>query len=93
MANRLVNEGDGIGGFVTRANLIYAKGAILLKALHDELGDEAFLTFLKSYQKSFRGKYGNTEMVMGLLQYMTKKDYAPFFEQYFYGTGMPELKK
>lgn len=57
------------------------------------LGDETFLTFLKSYQKSFKGKYGNTAMVMGLLQFLTKKDYAPFFEQYYYGTAMPDVKK
>ena len=30
---------------------------------------------------------------MGLLQYMTKKDWRPFFEQYFYGTAMPEVAK
>jgi aminopeptidase N len=92
MANRLLNEGDRYDSSVTRFNLIYAKGAILLAALHKELGDETFLTFLKSYQKSFKGKYGNTAMVMGLLQFLTKKDYAPFFEQYFYGTGMPDVK-
>jgi len=92
MANRLVNEGDPLASILARNNLIYAKGAILLAALHKELGDEQFLTFLKSYQKSFKGKYGNTAMVMGLLQFLTKKDYAPFFEQYFYGTAMPDVK-
>ena len=92
MANRLLNEGDRLDSALARFNLIYAKGAILLAALHKELGDEQFLTFLKSYQKSFKGKYGNTNMVMGLLQFLTKKDYAPFFEQYFYGTAMPDVK-
>jgi hypothetical protein len=92
MANRLLNEGDRYHSRLMRFNLIYAKGAILLAALHKELGDETFLTFLKSYQKSFKGKYGNTEMVMGLLKFLTKKDYAPFFEQYFYGTAMPDVK-
>ena len=93
MGNRLYNEGDPLDSFLARNNLIYAKGAILLAALHKELGDETFLTFLKSYQKSFKGKYGNTAMVMGLLQFLTKKDYAPFFEQYYYGTAMPDVKK
>jgi aminopeptidase N len=92
MANRLYNQGDWVDSYVTRNNLVYAKGAILLAALHKELGDEQFLTFLKSYQKSFKGKYGNTALVMGLLQFLTKKDYAPFFEQYFYGTAMPDVK-
>lgn len=93
MGNRLVNQGDPYDSFVTRFKLVYSKGAFLLAALHRELGDEAFLTFLKSYQKSFRGKYGTTAHVLGLLQFITKKDYAPWFEQYYYGTAMPEIPK
>ena len=62
----------------------------LLYTLHKELGDEAFFTFLKSYQKSFAWKFGSTKMVAGLLQYMTKKDYMPFFEKYYWGTEMPK---
>ncbi|HEX6094817.1 MAG TPA: M1 family aminopeptidase [Thermoanaerobaculia bacterium] len=93
MGNRLFNEGDPLDSFITRSNLVYSKGALLLAALHRELGDETFLTFLKSYQKSFKGKYGNTAHALGLLQFMTKKDYAPFFEQYYYGTAIPEVKK
>ena len=29
-------------------------------------------------------------MVAGLLQYMTKKDYMPFFDKYYWGTEMPK---
>ena len=93
MATRLVNWGDPYSLFAARQGLVYSKGAYLLAALHRELGDEQFLTFLKSYQKSFRGKYGTTADVMGLLQFLTKKDYAPFFEQYYYGTAIPDVKK
>jgi len=93
MANRLFNPGDPLASRIFRQQLIYAKGAYLLAALHRDLGDEAFLTFLKSYQKSFRGKYGSTTHVLGLLQFLTKKDYAPWFEQYYYGTAMPEIAK
>jgi hypothetical protein len=93
MANRIDNPGYPEEAMLTRQGLIYAKGAYLLAALHRELGDQAFLTFLKSYQRSFRGKYGSTADVMGLLQFMTKKDYGPWFEQYFYGTAMPEVAK
>jgi aminopeptidase N len=74
-----------------RSYLLYSKGAFLLAALHRELGDQMFLTFLKSYQRSFRWQYGTTRDVIGILQFLTKKDYAPFFEQYYYDTGMPEL--
>lgn len=92
-ANRLVSGSGDDGDFIARVNLIYNKGAYLLAALHRDMGDEQFLTFLKSYQRSFKGKYGTTADVMGLLQFMTKKDYASFFEQYYYGTAMPDVKK
>jgi aminopeptidase N len=92
MANRIYRPADPIGSEITRANLIYAKGAYLLCALHQELGDQMFLTFLKSYQRSFRGKPGSTNDVVGLLEFVTKKDFKPFFEQYYYGTDMPDVK-
>lgn len=93
MANRLENPGTPYAAYVTRTGLIYAKGAYLLAALHRELGDQVFLTFLKSYQKSFRWKSGTTKDVIGLLNFITKKDYGPWFEQYFYGTAMPKIAK
>jgi hypothetical protein len=92
MANRLNNPGDPLGEAMTRQQLIYFKGAYLLAALHKELGDQLFLTFLKSYQKSFRWKQATTKDVIDLLTFLTKKDYAPFFDQYYYGTALPDVK-
>jgi aminopeptidase N len=89
LANRLRVPNDFYRQFQLRTGLIYDKGAYLLAVLHKELGDETFLTFLKSYQKSFRWKYGSTKTVAGLLQALTKKDYTPFFEANYWGTGMP----
>jgi hypothetical protein len=90
-ANQL--SGDPMLTFRNRNGLIYYKGAYLLAALHEELGDVQFLTFLKSYQKNFRGKYGTTKNVMALLKFMTNKDYGPWFEENFYGTGLPDVKR
>jgi hypothetical protein len=92
-ANSLVNPADPYSRYVTRTGLVYQKGAYLLAALHRELGDQMFLTFLKSYQKSFRWKPGSTKDVIGLLNFLTKKDYGPWFEQHYYGNGMPEIAK
>ena len=86
----LANSAYGLNRFDLRYGLLYNKGPALLYALHKELGDEAFFTFLKSYQKSFAWKFGTTKMVAGLLQYMTKKDYMPFFDKYYWGTEMPK---
>jgi len=87
-ANRI--EGDPALSFDERFALLYAKGPLLLFALHKELGDTEFLTFMKSYTKSFNFKFGTTKDVAGLLKFMTGKDYAPFFEKYFWGTAMPD---
>ena len=87
-ANRIA--GDPRSSFVERTALLYNKGPLLLYALHKELGDTQFLTFLKSATRSFNFKFATTNDLAGLLHFMTKKDYKPFFEQYFWGTGTPE---
>jgi len=89
LGNLVSLPNDSVTRFAIRTGLIYDKGAYLLAALHKELGDDTFFTFLKSYQKSFRWKFGSTKTVAGLLQYLTKKDYGPFFEANYWGTGMP----
>jgi len=90
LANRLRVPSDFYRQFLLRTGLIYDKGSYLLATLHRELGDQTFLTFLKSYQKTFRWKFGSTKTVAGLLQALTKKDYMPFFEANYWGTGMPK---
>ncbi len=90
LANRIDMPNDRETAFEYRTGLLYGKGPLLLKYLHKELGDEMFLTFLKSYQKSFRWKFGTTKNVAGLLGFLTKKDYGPFFEANYWGTGMPK---
>jgi hypothetical protein len=90
LANRVYVANDATSQYAIRTGLLYDKGPLLLAALHRELGDEAFYTFFKSYQKSFRWKFGSTKTIAGLLQFMTKKDYGPFFEANYWGTGLPK---
>jgi hypothetical protein len=90
LANRISIPSDPETAFLYRNDLIYDKGAYLLAALHKELGDSMFLTFFKSYQKSFRWKFGSTKTVEGILQWLTKKDYAPFFAENYWGVGLPK---
>jgi Peptidase family M1 domain len=87
-ANRI--QGDPSVSFQQRFALLYEKGPYLLYTLHKEVGDTAFLTFLKSYQKTFAWKAGTTKDVAGLLGFITKKDYKPFFDQYYWGTALPQ---
>lgn len=74
----------------SRTFLLYDKGPYLLAQIHKEIGDDNFFTFLRSYQGIFAWKFGNTKHVIGLLKRITNTDYAPFFEQYYWGTGMPK---
>jgi hypothetical protein len=83
--------GDSRSQFAYSTGLRYFKGAYILSRIHKEIGDQQFLTFMKSYQANFRGgKFGRTQDVIGILGVITKKDWKPYFEQYYWGTAMPE---
>jgi hypothetical protein len=90
LANRIDMPNDREMQFHYRTGLLYAKGPYLLWLIHKQVGEETFLTFLKSYQKTFRWKFGTTKHVAGLLGFLTKKDYGPFFEANYWGMGMPK---
>lgn len=83
---------DRMESFMTRRDLLYAKGPMLLHALHQELGDQLFLTWLKSSQTNFRWKFASTPRLFDLLKFITKKDYTAFMNDYFWGLGLPPGK-
>ncbi|MBK9088324.1 MAG: hypothetical protein IPL90_04440 [Holophagales bacterium] len=73
-----------------RINLVYSKGALLLLALRRELGDDLFFTILRSFLKSFEKRQNaTTDEFASLLAFVTKKDWKPWFDKYYYGTEMP----
>ena len=88
-ANRL----EGEHAFRDRFGLLYGRGPFLLAVLHRELGEEKFLTFLKTFQTYRKWKKGSTALVAELLHALTGRDYAPFFEKYYWGTEYPEMMK
>ena len=90
LANRIWADKDPRARYLFRTGLIYSKGAYLLYKLHKELGDKNFLIFLRSYQLNFKWKFGTTRDVNGLINFITKKDYTPFFDSYYWGTGLPK---
>jgi len=91
LANQIV-EKDSTARFLTRRNLLYAKGPALLNSLYQELGDRVFLTWLKSIQASFRWKFATTRQMFELLTFITKKDYASFYNDYYWGLALPPKK-
>jgi hypothetical protein len=82
--------GDRSLARANRINILYNKGPLLLETIRKQLGDEKFLVFLKSYQRSFAWKFGTTKDVAGVLGFMTKQDFGPFFDQYYWGTQLPQ---
>ena len=91
MANRIRIASDPGAGFRHRTFLIYDKGAYLLAAIHKQLGEDKFLTFLRSLQGIFAWQFLTTPDMARLLQRIDGKDWMPFFEQYYYGTEMPKM--
>ena len=72
-----------------RRNLVYFKGAVVLQALHEEIGDKLFVSFLRNYQIGLEWRFGTTRDMITLLQKLTGKDFTPYFEDCFWGTKMP----
>ncbi len=89
IANELWNGSNNWERYRYRTGLIYDKGAYLLHCLNQEVGDKVFQTFLKSYQATFRWKFGTTEHLNGLLKHLTGTDHSAFFEHYYWGPELP----
>jgi len=91
MANRLHHR-DALVANRARKQLLYDKGAALLDTLRQELGDQQFMLFLRAYQRNFVWKDGSTQHVVGLLDFITKRKYGPFFETCYWGNELPGKK-
>ena len=89
LAPKISTSGDSSTG-IDRIDLVYSKGAHLLHALRKELGDDLFFSVLRSFLRSFEKRQTvTTDDFVGLLGFVTKKDWKPWFEKYYYGTEMP----
>ena len=74
--------------------ILYYKSAYLLACLNKELGDEAFLRFLRGYQKRFAWYPPSiSQDVTDLLKAASGRDYTQWMKENFWGTGMPVLPK
>ncbi len=88
-ANRL----EGERSYRQRFGLLYGRGPFLLSVLHREVGEEKFLTFLKTFQSNRKWKTGSSALVADLLRVLGGKSYDDFFERYYWGTEQPKLAK
>lgn len=92
LATRVRARNDLETSWGHRTALLYAKGPLLLEALHRELGDRPFLVFLATLQSNLTWKFGATGLVTQILNAVAKKDYGPFLEQYYWGLDVPPAK-
>lgn len=89
-ANRITWIGDPRGSFLARTSLLYEKGALILAALHKEMGDKAFALFMKSIIANFRWKAANTPSIEQIASMAGRKDFGPLFRDCYWGAQMPK---
>ncbi|HMM33181.1 MAG TPA: M1 family aminopeptidase [Thermoanaerobaculia bacterium] len=91
LAHRLRAKNDQVQADNLRTWLLYDRGPLVLAAIHREIGDEAFLTFLSSVQSTLGGRLGTTKRVEEVLEAVTRKDWTPFFDRFVRGTEIPTV--
>jgi aminopeptidase N len=72
-------------------NVTYSKGSIILWALKAQMGDEAFYKGLQNYLKTNAYKTGEPQQLRIALEEVSGKDWAQYFNQWWYNGGHPIL--
>lgn len=72
-------------------NISYAKGSLILYALKEQMGDTAFYQSLKKYLTENSFKTGEPQQLRLAMEEVTGKDWAPYFNQWYYKGGHPIL--
>ncbi|MEM1328279.1 MAG: M1 family metallopeptidase [Bacteroidota bacterium] len=71
----------------------YYKGAWMLHTLRHAIGDdELWFDLLRSFYNRYAIGHAKTKDFIDYVSLCTKKDYAPFFEQYLYHPNVPVLQ-
>lgn len=89
-ANRLRWIDDPRASFLARTTLLYEKGALILAALHKEMGDRNFALFMKSLIANFRWKPVTTASIEQVASLAGRKDFGPLFRDCYWGDQMPK---
>ena len=72
-------------------NISYSKGSIILYAIKNQMGDEAFFKSLNHYLTTNAFKNGETHQLRLAMEEVTGKDWSPYFNQWYYQGGNPIL--
>lgn len=69
----------------------YGKTMMFFHMLRQELGDEDFVRVLRTFYKQFKFKQATFEDLKTTFNSLTGKDFFPFFKQWVYHSGAPNL--
>ncbi|WP_426485866.1 M1 family aminopeptidase [Flavobacterium sp. 2] len=72
-------------------NISYSKGSIILYAMKNQMGDEAFFKGLNHYLTTNAFKSGEPHQLRLSMEEVTGKDWLPYFDQWYYNAGSPIL--
>ncbi len=70
-------------GFRPYVNAVYLRGAQFLHAVRQQVGDQAFYTFLKDYYAAYDRQIASGADFISLLQQSTGQDVSEILEEYF----------
>jgi len=67
------------------SSIVYSKGAMFIKELRDQMGDEAFIKALREYFETYKFKNATTEDFYSIIQKNTNKDLKDEFSKWLNG--------
>lgn len=73
-------------------NVSYPKGAVILYALKNQMGDEAFFKSLNKYLTTNAFKNGEAQQLRLAFEDVSGKDWSQYFNQWYYAGGHPILE-
>jgi hypothetical protein len=86
------NDLGGPNALDRRTQLLYAKGPYVLHMLRVQLDDEMYVKIMKSLQNNYKNQKITSEIFVREVNRVSGKDYTSFFDQWFWGTGIPTFR-
>ncbi len=75
-----------------RFEIAYQKGSAVLEQLRRRLGGDVFDAVMAAYVEAFAGQIATTPELVDFWQSATGASLRPFFDQWVFGEGHPELR-
>lgn len=92
-SNQSLYRGENKNSGEAYSGLIYSKGALVLNTLrHFVANDDAWWKSLREFNMTYRGRNATTEDFRAILERNTGQEWKQFFDEWFYGAGLPTLK-